>query len=174
MRTIFHIVTSTACRLLFLSGVVALCTTASAQQRSGKNITGHWVWKQIARTNKSQIQFRIVIRHEGSTFRGIYSVDEFVNGKWQGEDGNQTPFLGHMDGSDMEIKFDPLATQPGYEKNVSYIAPLDGRRPSMAIITRSGSKLRWRLVFGPSIEGVPTNLLLRREQRLRQGQVPDF
>jgi hypothetical protein len=143
---------------------VILCAVTSAPQKSGSNVTGQWVWKQIARTNKSQIQFRIVIRHEGNTLRGIYSVDQFVNGKWQGEDGNQTPFVGHVDGSDVKIEFDPLATQPGYEKNVSYAAPVDGRKPSMAIITRSGSNLRWRLIRGPGIEGVPTNLVLRRER----------
>ena len=92
-------------------------------------------------------------------------MDKFVNRKWQGEDGNQTPFVGHIDGSDVKIEFDSLATQPGYEKNVSYAPPSDGRKPSMAIITRTGSNLRWRLVRGPGIEGVPTNVVLRRERR---------
>ena len=91
-------------------------------------------------------------------------MDEFVNGKWQGEDGNQTPFVGRTDGSDVKIEFDPLATQPGYEKNVSYAAPSHGRKPSIAMIKRIGSNLQWRLVRGPGIDGIPENLVLRRER----------
>ncbi len=150
-----------------------VCAVTSAPQKSGTHVTGTWVWKQIARKNKTQIQFRIVIRDEGNGLRGTYSVDEFVNGKWQGEDGNQTPFVGRMDGSGVKIEFDPLATQPGYEKNVSSAAPSDGRKPSMAIITRSGSNLRWRLVRGPGIEGVPVNLVLRRERRSDRADFTD-
>ena len=133
-------------------------------QKSGTNLSGRWVWKEIVHKNNSQTQFRVVIRREGNIVRGIYSVDEFVNGKWQGEDGNQTPFVGHISGNDVKIEFDPLATQPGYEKNVSYAAPSDGRKPSMAIITRSGSNLRWRLIRGPGIEGVPASIVLRPER----------
>jgi hypothetical protein len=165
MEPIFHIVTRAAYWLLFASVVVILCAVSSVPQTSGTNVSGRWVWKQIARKNKSQIQFRIAIRREGNILKGIYSVDEFVNGKWQGEDGNQTAFVCHMNGSDVKIEFDPLATQPGYEKNVSYAAPSDGRKPSMAIITRSGSNLRWRLVHGPGIQGVPANVVLSRERR---------
>jgi hypothetical protein len=164
MKPIFHIVTGAASRLLFVSGVLILCSVTSVPQKKDTSVTGEWVWKQIGSTNKSQIKFRIVIRHEGNILRGIYSVDEFVNGQWQGEDGNQTPFVGHRDGSGVRIEFDPLATQPGYEKDVSYTAPSDGRKPSIAIIRRSGSNLRWRLVRGPGIDGVPTDLVLRRER----------
>ena len=92
-------------------------------------------------------------------------MDEFVNGKWQGEDGNQTPFVGHLSGSEVKIEFDPQATQPGYEQNVSYAAPSDGRKPSVAIIARSGSNLRWRLIQGTGIQGIPTNVVLTLERR---------
>lgn len=165
MKPIFHIITIRACQLVFVSGVIILCAVTGAPQKAGSDVTGTWVWKQMARKNKTQIQFRIVIRDRGKGLRGIYSVDEFVNGEWQGEDGNQTPFIGHIDGSEVKIEFDPLATQPGYEKNVSYVAPSDGRKSSLAIITRSGSDLRWRLVRGPGIAGVPANVVLRREGR---------
>jgi hypothetical protein len=134
MKPIFPCRNGPAYRLFFASGVVILCAVTSAPQNSGRNVTGQWIWKQSARTNRPQIQFRIVIRSEGNMLRGIYSVDEFVNGKWQGEDGNKTAFVGHIDGSDVKIEFDPLATQPGYERNVSYAPPSDGRKPSMAII----------------------------------------
>ncbi|MEP6913466.1 MAG: hypothetical protein ABI923_11965 [bacterium] len=165
METIFNIVTRASYRLLFVGAVLILCAVSSVPQTSGTSVSGRWVWKQIARKNKSQTQFRIVIRREGNVLRGTYSVDEFVNGKWQGEDGNQTPFAGRMSGSEVKIEFDPQATQPGYEKNVSYAAPSDGRKPSVAIITRAGSNLRWRLVQGPGIQGVTTNVVLTPERR---------
>ncbi len=92
-------------------------------------------------------------------------MDEFINGKWQGEDGNQTPFIGSLNGSEMQIEFDPLATEPGYEQNVSYVAPSDGRKPSVAIVRRSSSNLRWRLARGPGIAGVPANVVLSRKRR---------
>lgn len=54
-----------------------------------------------------------------SIVRGVYSVDDFINGEWQGEDGNQTPFAGRIHGGVIEIEFDPSATVPGYQENVS-------------------------------------------------------
>jgi hypothetical protein len=161
----FNIVARAAYRRLFAGVAVLLCAGSSVPQSSGTNVSGRWVWKQIARKNKSQTQFSVVIRREGNVLRGTYSVDEFVNGKWQGEDGNQTPFVGHTSGSEVKIEFDPQATQAGYEKNVSYAPPSDGRKPSVAIITRNGSSLRWRLVQGPGIQGVPTNVVLTFERR---------
>jgi hypothetical protein len=164
-QSFLNIVTRAAYQLLFASAVVILSAGSSVAQTSATNVSGRWVWKQIARKNKSQTQFRIVIRRQGSILRGTYSVDEFVNGKWQGEDGNQTPFVGHMSGSEVKIEFDPQATRPGYEQNVSYAAPSDGRTPSVAIITRNGLNLRWQLVQGPGIEGIPTIVVLNPERR---------
>jgi hypothetical protein len=128
-------------------------------------VSGRWIWKSNVRKDKSYTQFRIVIRREGKILRGIYSVDEFVDGRWQGEDGNQTPFIGRVKGNQIEVEFDPLAVQPGYEENVSYVAPSDDRKPSVASIIFSGSNMRWRLITGEGIDGVPANMLLRRERR---------
>lgn len=129
--------------------------------------TGRWAWKQIARRNKPQLQFTIVIHRKGDLVRGTYSVDEFINGAWQGQDGNQTPFLGRPKGAAIEIEFDPQATVPGYQEDVSYQVPTDGRKPSLALLTRDGPTLRWRLIRGPGIEGVPNGLALHRERPKR-------
>ena len=63
---------------------------------------------------------------------GTYSVDDFVNGRWLGEDGNQTPFRGEERDGKVLVEFDPAATVPGYTENVTYKAPADGRKPREA------------------------------------------
>jgi hypothetical protein len=165
MNFIGNIVPNATCRLAVAFGVVILCAISSIPQNSDPNVNGRWIWKEIAHKNKTQTRFRILIHREGNLLRGTYSVDEFLNGEWQGEDGNQTPFVGRVNRNDMKIEFDPQATQPGYEKNVSYTAPADGRKPSIATITWSGPNLRWRLIRGPGIQGVPAAVILRLERR---------
>lgn len=129
------------------------------------DVSGRWVWKSVARKNKPQTQFTLVIHREGAAIHGTYSVDEFINGKWQGEDGNQTPFRGRVSGEKVEIEFDPAATVPGYEQNVEYKSPADGRKPSVAVLTLNRGVLIWRLVEGEGIAGVPTRVVLQRERR---------
>lgn len=148
---------------LFFVTAVLLLSSAAIYPQTASAISGRWAWKQIVRKNKHQTQFTLVIHHKGDVVRGIYSVDEFINGKWQGEDGNQTPFLGRVKGSTIELEFDPSATVAGYEQNVAYAAPTDGRKPSTAIVTLNGPTLIWRLVNSPGIEGVPTRFILKRE-----------
>jgi len=150
-------------RLFFLSAIVLLSATAIYPQRASA-VSGRWTWKQVARKNKPQTQFTIVITHKGDVIWGTYSVDEFINGKWQGEDGNQTPFSGRVKGSTIEIEFDPSATVPGYQENVTYARPTGGRKPSTATLTLSGSTLIWRLVKPPGIDGVPASVPLKRER----------
>jgi hypothetical protein len=124
------------------------------------------VWKQVARKNKPQTQFTLVISREGDVVRGVYSVDDFINGEWQGEDGNQTPFRGRIAGRRIHIEFDPSATVPGYEQNVTYKAPpADGRKASVAVLMFKDGKLLWRLVQGRPIESVPGKFVLHRERR---------
>jgi hypothetical protein len=84
---------------------------------------------------------------------------------WQGEDGNQIPFRGRVKGDTIQIEFDPLGTVPGYENNVGYSAPSDGRKPSTAVLTLSGQTLLWQLSRRPGIERIPAQLVLRRERR---------
>ena len=76
-------------------------------------VSGRWVWKEPARKNKPQVQLTLTIHHKGNTVRGVYSVDEFINGRWQVEDGNQTPFRGRVNGNTIQIEFDTVATIPG-------------------------------------------------------------
>jgi hypothetical protein len=151
-------------RFFFVTAILLL-TLATIYPQTPSAVSGRWVWKQIARKNKPQTQFTLVINRKGDVVRGVYNVDEFINGKWQGEDGNQTPFLGRVKGSTIEIEFDPSATVAGYEENVTYAVPTDGRKPSTAILELNGPTLTWRLVTLPGIEGVPASLTLKRERK---------
>ncbi|MFN2512460.1 MAG: hypothetical protein ABR568_13710 [Pyrinomonadaceae bacterium] len=149
----------------FVAIAVVLFAAGSSYPQGAGSVSGRWVWKEPARKNKPQIQFTLTINRKGDVVRGVYSVDEFINRKWQGEDGNQTPFQGRVKGNTLQIEFDPVATVPGYQENVTYSAPTDGRRPSTAVLTSSGKTLLWRMSRGTGIEGVPTQFALRRERR---------
>jgi hypothetical protein len=142
--------------------LIAFDSPVSAQPTN--SVAGRWVWKEVARRNQPQTQFTLVINRVGNKVTGTYSVDHFVNGKWQGEDGNQTPFSGRINGGRVEVEFDPDATVPGYEENVTYKPPTDGRKPALAVMTLQGSTVSWRSVTG-RIEGVPARITLRREAR---------
>lgn len=159
-----HAKTRTLGYRLFFVTAILLLSSATIYPQTISAISGRWVWKQIVRKNKPQIQFTLSIERKGDVVRGVYSVDEFINGKWQGEDGNQTPFLGRVKGSTIELEFDPSATVAGYEQNVTYAAPTVGRKPSTAILTLNGPALTWRLFKSPGIEGVPARLTLKRER----------
>jgi len=159
--------TTRALRLIFVAALL-LISAASTYAQTAPAISGRWVWKQIARKNKPQTQFTIVIHQKGNTVSGVYNVDEFINGEWQGEDGNQTPFSGRVNGATIEIEFDPSATVPGYQEKVTYAAPTDGRKPSVATLTLNGPTLIWEMVKPPGIESVPAKLTLKRERTVRR------
>jgi hypothetical protein len=165
MKTMQHLKWRVVTLHVFIAISVALCSAATVYPNSPPSIEGRWVWKERARKNKPQVQFTITIHRKGDVVRGVYSVDEFINGTWQGEDGNQTPFRGRVKGHTIQIEFDPQATVPGYQENVTYSAPSDARKPSTAVLTLSGQALRWRLSRRPGIEGVPAQVALRRERR---------
>ena len=150
------------CSILLL-----FASTGTVNAQSVNSVSGRWVWKEVARRNQPQTQFTLVINRVGNKITGTYSVDQFVNGEWQGEDGNQTPFSGRINRGRVEIEFDPDATVPGYEENVSYKPPTDGRKPALAIVALQGLTLSWRSVTG-RIEGVPARVTLRREARPRR------
>jgi hypothetical protein len=156
------------CFQLFIVSAILLLSSVTIYPQTASAVSGRWTWKEVARKNKPQTQFTIVITQKGQMVRGTYSVDEFINGKWQGEDGNQTPFSGRVKGSTIEIEFDPSATVPGYQENVTYAPPSDGRKPSTATLALSGPALIWRLVNPPGIEGVPARLTLKRERNRRR------
>ena len=144
---------------------VSLCAVVATFPQATGSMSGNWVWKEVARRNKPQVQFRLTVHRKGDVVNGVYSVEEFINGRWQGEDGNQTPFTGRVKGDTIQIEFDPQATVPGYQENVRYTAPTDGRKPSSAALTLTGQTLRWQLKNGPGIEGVPSQFSLRHERR---------
>lgn len=148
----------------FLAVVLLTLLAGVVPTQARSSVNGRWVWKEVARKNKRQTQFSIVIRRNGNTVSGVYSVDEFINGKWQGEDGNQTPFIGRVKGNSIQIEFDPGATVPGYQENVAYQAPTDGRKPSVAVLTLNGERLLWRFVSGAALEDVPARLSLHRDR----------
>lgn len=152
-----------ASRFCILAGVLCF-VAATVQAQAASAFSGRWVWKTVAVKNKPQTQFTMVIQREGDVISGTYSVDEFINGKWQGEDGNQTPFTGRVTGKNAQIEFDPAATVAGYEQNVTYKPPTDGSKPSVARLTVSGKTLLWRFLSGARIERVPRTLTLRPEQ----------
>jgi hypothetical protein len=109
-----------AYRFCLAIAIVLFSAGLSYPQGAG-SVSGRWVWNGPARTNKQQVQFTLTIDRMGDVVRGIYSVDEFINGRWQGEDGNQTPFRGRVKGNTIQIEFDPLATVPGYQCSTALI-----------------------------------------------------
>lgn len=113
-----------AVRLCVITAALSIAAgCVYAQPASG--LAGRWVWKEMARRNQPQTQFTLVITRAADKVTGTYSVDQFINGEWQGEDGNQTPFVGRIIRGGAEIEFDPDATVPGYEQNVT-----TNRRPT--------------------------------------------
>lgn len=152
-------------RKLGLAGAVLIMLAGSSHAQTAQSVAGRWQWKERAVKNKLQTQFTLVISGKGKSVRGTYSVDEFINGTWQGEDGNQTPFRGEIEGKVIKIEFDPMATVPGYEQNVTYKPPADGRKPSVAFLSVSGGTLLWRFISGERIVGVSGRMTLTRERR---------
>ena len=149
-------------RLILQSAVPLVLLLVIAGLTQAQTITGRWEWHEVAVKNQPQTRFSLMITRKANVVRGVYSVDEFINCEWQGEDGNQTPFLGVVKGKNITLQFDPLATVPGYQQNVNYRAPHDGPQPSIARLVLSGRTLRWQIISGAGIEGLPNKLALRR------------
>lgn len=160
-----HLKSGALAQPVCLAVAVALCSAVAAFPQSLPSINGRWVWKAPARKKRIQVQFTLTVHRKRDFVHGVYSVDEFINGRWQGEDGNQTPFRGQVKGDTIKIEFDPQATVPGYQENVVYSAPAHGRKPSRAVLSLSGQTLLWRITNGSRIEGVPAKLVLRRQRR---------
>jgi len=113
------------------------------------NLDGNWESEFFNKKGENYTQMTLFIKQTGDTINGTYSVNDYVGGEWQGEDGNQTPFTGTMKDGKFEIKFDTNATVPGYEENVKYKDPTEGK-PSTATLTLNGGKLTWKLTGGES------------------------
>lgn len=113
------------------------------------NLNGKWESEFFNKKGENYTQFTIFIKQSGDTINGTYSVDDYVGGEWQGEDGNQTPFTGTLKDNVAEMKFDATATIPGYEENVKYKDPTSGK-PSTATLTIDGGRMKWKLTGGES------------------------
>lgn len=152
--------TRTAIRTLL---ICTLCFAPLIALQAGEDpLAGRWEWKGPVDKEKAHTEFGIWFDRKGNALSGAYSVDDFVDGEWQGEDGNKTPFRGEIKGDTMHIEFDTMGTVPGTQEEVEYKAPEDGRKPSTATIVIKGDKLEWTRVDGDPIEGVPDKLTLAR------------
>ena len=154
------------CTIMLLA--LCLLTLVSPPAAWGKGpdpLAGYWEWRGPLDAHKHRMEFSLWIDHKGNAISGTYSVNEFVNGKWQGEDGNQTPFRGGLRQGTISIEFDATATVPGYEEHVTYTPPADGKQPSMATIVPKGRVLVWTRVSGDQIEGIPDTITLVRKKK---------
>ncbi len=125
------------------------------------NLNGKWESEFFNKKGESYTQFTMFIKQDGETINGTYSVDDFVGGEWQGEDGNQTPFTGTLKDKTAEIKFDVNATVAGYEENVKYKEPTGGK-PSTATLTLDGGKIKWKHANGEAVAETPKEIVLTK------------
>lgn len=107
-------------------------------------IEGDWESVKYNVKGKAFTQMFITIKQSGETVSGTYSVIDYIGEEPQVEDGNQTPFTGTFKDGAASIKFDQTATVPGYEENVKYKEPEDGK-PSTATMNLSGDTIQWKL-----------------------------
>lgn len=140
----------------------AVTNQSPATEKSVEKVKldGKWESEFFNKKGENYTQLTLFIKQSGDIINGTYSVDDFVGGEWQGEDGNQTPFTGTVKDGTATIKFDINATFPGYEENVKYKEPTDGK-PSTATLTMNGDKLQWKLASGDSPSAqVPKDVVL--------------
>ena len=125
------------------------------------NLAGNWESEFFNKKGESYTQLTLNIKQTGETVSGTYSVTDYVGDQPQVEDGNQTPFTGTVAGGVATIKFDTNATVPGYEENVKYKEPTDGK-PSTTTLTMDGGKLKWKLTGGDSPMEIPKEIVLNK------------
>lgn len=92
-------------------------------------LSGTWEWTEHRRGPKPQLAFSIDVHTSKAKVWGTYSLATAIDGTWQVEDGNQTPFLGKLTNGVAKVEFDPAATVPGYEEHVTYKPPSSGNPP---------------------------------------------
>lgn len=126
------------------------------------NFAGNWDSEKFNVKGDKYTQLTLTIKQTGENVSGTYSVVDYIGKNPQVEDGNQTPFAGTVKDNVVTIKFDPDATVPGYEENVKYKAPADGKAPATATLTLSGSDLQWKLASGSSPFDMPREVKLNK------------
>ena len=139
-----------------------LATVGAALAQSRSNLGGTWEWQEFPRKNREQVGMFLNVQQTGNRLSGTYSYGVWINGQTQSEDGNQTPFVGTVQGNVASIKFDPDNTYPLYEEKVRYKEPARGKVPSRARLKRVGERLEWTLTEGPRIFNLPVQFTMRR------------
>ena len=128
---------------------------------SKTNFAGNWDSEGFNKSGNKYTQLSLLIKQNGETVTGTYSVADFVGKDAQIEDGNQTPFTGTIKDNVATIKFDPNATVAGYEENVMYKEPANGK-PATATLTFIDNKLQWKLASGQSPFEIPKDIVLNK------------
>lgn len=124
---------------------------------------GNWDSDRLNVKGEEHTEFSLFITQVGDKIEGSYSVIDFVAGEPQIEDGNQTPFVGTVKNGVAEIKFDPENVVPGYEENVMYVEPPNGK-PATATLTMSGNSLTWKTTGGAVSGNVPKEIKLTKDK----------
>jgi hypothetical protein len=125
------------------------------------DFSGNWDSAEYDKKGNEYTQLSLFIKQTGETVTGTYSVVGFIGKEPQIEDGNQTPFTGTIKDGVASIKFDTVATVAGYEENVKYKEPADGK-PSTATLTLSGDNLQWKMTGGDTSTGLPKEVSLSK------------
>lgn len=135
----------------------------ASKDTTAVKLGGNWDSDKLNIKGEEHTEFSLFITQVGDKIEGTYSVINFVAGEPQIEDGNQTPFVGTVKNGVAEIKFDPENTVPGYEENVMYVEPINGK-PATATITMSGDSLTWKTTSGAVSGNVPKEIKLSKDK----------
>ncbi|CAN5241674.1 hypothetical protein BH10ACI1_BH10ACI1_13810 [soil metagenome] len=138
-------------------------TPSPATEKSVTKVdfAGNWDSEFFNKKGETHTQLTLNIKQTGETVTGTYSVTDYIGDEPQVEDGNQTPFTGTVKDGVATIKFDVNATVPGYEENVKYKEPTDGK-PSTATLTINSGKMQWKLTGGDSPMEIPKEITLSK------------
>lgn len=150
-------------RLAFIA-ILLLCVGLSAGQgKKPTSFAGHWTWKSQKNKQKEHVQFSLNVVQKGKNVTGTYSVDHFIDGQWQGEDGNQTPFRGTLRSNTATVEFNIDAAVAGYEQNVKYVVPSARKDISFATLKLAKGRLVWTHKSGRRVEGILRTVTLKRD-----------
>lgn len=136
----------------------------TAKETSAVKFGGIWDSDRLNLKGEEHTEFSLSISQAGDKIEGTYSVIDFVAGEPQIEDGNQTPFVGTIKNGAAEIKFDPENVVPGYEENVMYVEPPNGKKPATATLTMSGNSLTWKTTSGAVSGNLPKEIKLTKDK----------
>lgn len=139
-------------------------TAAANSEKTSEKVdfAGFWDSEKLNVKGNKWTQVSLNIKQNGDKISGIYSVVDYIGDEPQVEDGNQNPFIGTIKDGTATIKFDPENVQPGYEENVEYKEPADGKAPATATLTMSGKDLQVNVTSGEFAERVPKKITFKK------------